>query len=46
MTSLIYYAWTKHGISPSKIYNMDHKEAFLLSKLYELEQEERAGGDK
>ena len=41
MASLMYYAWSKHGVKPSEIYKMNEGELLLLISFYILELESR-----
>ena len=41
MATLMYYAWVKHGIKPSEIYNMGSDELKILGAFYIIEMESR-----
>lgn len=41
MANIMYYAWSKHGIKPSEIYNMSHGEKSLIRAFYIIEMEQR-----
>lgn len=41
MAHIMYYAWSKHGIKPSEVYNMNYGELKLLRCFYVIETESR-----
>ncbi len=40
MANLMYWAWSKHGILPSKIYELNSNELKIIETFYRLEYEQ------
>ena len=44
MANVMYYAWTRHGIMPSTIYNLSRDELEIISALCLIDLSRKQGG--